>query len=226
MKTLKLSMCLCAAAIVFSGCTAGTTYGTGTTHEEATFKGLSNIFAMKNEEQAKIKYQQRPELVMPPSKDALPQPVDQSTADEDWPVSPEQRIAEIQANAPTPDWRTGDLPTEYLTDTDKPGISNSSRLQRASRTRAKGSGNFIEAIRRDASGQGEGRVARERREQLAYSSGVKRKFLTEPPVEYRTPSANAEAGDLGISNEELTERQKKAKKDAYNIEKGVLTPGE
>lgn len=228
MKRTVFSMGLVASVLVLAGCTGGTTYGTGTSHEEATVKSLGNIFSLKNEQQA-IEYKNRPELVLPANKNILPAPVqeNQLATDQNWPESPEQRIAKVRANAPTGDWRgSEDLPLEYLSDTNKPGIANSARTQRSRRGIGRNSGgaDVLEAIKADARGEGEGNLARERREQLAYSTGVKRKFLTEPPVEYRTPSVNAEAGDLGISDAELTEQQKKAKKEQRNKDWGVLTP--
>ena len=227
MKRTVLSMGLVASALVLSGCTGGTTYGTGTSHEEATMKGLGNIFSLKNEQQA-IEYRNRPELVLPANKNILPAPVQSQelATDQNWPETPEQRIAKVRADAPTPNWKgSEDLPVEYLADTNKAGISNSSRVQRTARKNTRsGADEIIEAFRDDANGVGEGKLAKERREQLAYSTGVKRKFLTEPPVEYRVPSANAEAGDLGIDEAELTERQKQAEKDQRDLDRGVLTP--
>jgi len=231
MKKSVFSLNLAAMALVLAGCTGGTTYGTGTTHEEATMQGMRNIFTLRNE-QVEIDYKPRPELVMPANKNVLPQPVQTQalTTDQNWPVDPEQRIAAVQGQAPTPD-EYGNLPTQYLTDTNKPGISRttglSEELRRETRRGNVNSGGeqFINAIRDDANGVGEGRIARERREQLAYSTGVKRKFLTEPPVEYRTPSATAEAGELGISKEEISERQKREEKYQRDIERGIITPG-
>jgi len=228
MKRTVLSTGLVVSALALAGCTGGTTYGTGTSHEAATAKSLGNIFSLKNEQQA-IQYKNRPELIMPANKNILPAPVqeNQLATDQNWPETPEQRIAKVRADAPTGDWRgSEDLPIEYLSDTNKAGINNSSLTQRSRRGIGRNSGgaDVLEAIRADARGEGEGKLARERREQLAYSTGVKRKFLTEPPVEYRTPSANAEAGDLGISNAELTEQQKQAKKEQRDKDWGVLTP--
>ena len=227
MKRTVFSMGLVATALVLGGCTGGTTYGTGSSHEGATMKGLGNIFSLKNEKQA-IEYRSRPELVLPANKNILPAPVQtrELETDQDWPETPEQRIAKVRADAPTPNWKgSEDLPVEYLGDTNKAGIGNSSRVQRTSRKNTRsGSDEIIKAFRNDANGVGEGKLAKERREQLAYSTGVKRKFLTEPPVEYRVPSANAEAGDLGIDKEVLTARQKQAAKEARELERGVLSP--
>lgn len=231
MKRTVFSMGLVASALVLGGCTGGTTYGTGTSHEAATAKGLSKIFSLKNEQQ-QITYESRPDLVMPANKNILPAP-EQNQAlqtDPNWPVTPEQRIAGVRADAPQPD-EYGNLPVEYLNDTNKTGINKTTKLdanlKRESRRGNVNSGGdeFIQAIKDDANGVGNGNVARERREQLTYSTGVKRKFLTEPPVEYRIPSANAEAGDLGISEEEISARQKREEKLQRDIDKGIITPG-
>ncbi len=217
------------AALTLAGCTGGTTYGTGSSHELDTVKSLGKIFSLRNQKSS-IDYKTRPELVLPANKNALPQPVDSRAlaADQDWPESPELRAAKLSSNAPVADTRNkggADLPIEFLTDTNKQGIGNSARIQRNARKNVNsGADEFIQAIKDDANGVGEGKLARERRDQLAFSTGVKRKFLTEPPVEYRTPSANAEAGDLGVNQEILDERTKKNERERIDSSNGVLTP--
>ncbi|MEM9330133.1 MAG: hypothetical protein AAGA53_02335 [Pseudomonadota bacterium] len=216
-----------ASLIILAGCTSGTTYGTGTSHEEDTVKGIVNMLAVSPKDKPDIDYSARPDLVMPANPQALPSPSENAELqDEDWPVSPEQRIADVRASAPEGNWRgSEDIPLEYQL-SEKDGITNSARVYRQSRAHSRsGSDKLIEAIRDDANGVGEGAEARKRREELAYSTGVKRKFLTEPPVEYRQPSQNAEAGDTGITRKEITEAQKKAKEDQRNIDAGVITPG-
>lgn len=225
----KVVILLGFSAIALAGCTGGTTYGTGSSHEVATVKSLGKIFSLKNES-SKIDYKTRPELVLPANRNALPQPVDNRAlaTDQDWPESPELRSAKLSGSVPTADKRSrggADLPIEFLTDTNKAGIGNSARIQRSARKNTNSGGDeFIQAIKDDANGTGSGKLARERRDQLAFSTGVQRKFLTEPPVEYRTPSVNAEAGDLGISEEVLTARQKRLEKDRVDSTNGVLTP--
>jgi len=189
-----------------------------------------NLFAISPKEKQNIKYDARPELVMPANINALPDPDagTENAGNENWPVSPEQRIAAVRAAAPDEEWRgSEDLPTEYLT-SEKDGIRNSSRIYRSSRANARSGGGeqFIEEFRNDATGTGTSAEVKKRREQLAYSTGgAQRKFLTEPPTEYRTPSENAEAGDLGITKEELTAQQKQAERERIDISNGILTPG-
>ncbi|MEM9278217.1 MAG: hypothetical protein AAGA76_06560 [Pseudomonadota bacterium] len=217
-----------ASLVVLAGCTSSTTYGTGSSHEKDTLKSIVNMLAVAPDEQAEIDYNARPDLVMPANPQALPAPGNQTaSADENWPVSPEQRIAAVREAAPDGDWRgSEDIPLEYQLG-EKDGIDNSARVYRQSRARSRSGGGdqLLQAIVDDANGVGDGVEARKRREELAYSTGVQRKFLTEPPSEYRVPSANAEAGDTGITREQLTAEQKKAREDQRNIDAGVITPG-
>lgn len=215
------SMCILAAC---SG--SGTTYGTGSSHEEATFKGLSNILALSNKETAKIDYNPRPDLVMPANKAALPAPAEEGTsvASEDWPESPEARIQAARAAAPEVDQRSGNLPIEYLM-SEKKGLTVGTRYTRRD-NKDDGSSRILEEIREAGKDGGTNEVIKKRRNELAYSTGVQRKFLTEPPTEYRTPSENAEAGDLGISETKLTEQQKKARKAKFNKDRGYISPVE
>lgn len=230
-----VSAVLMTSTLALVGCSgAGTTYGTGTSHEQATMKSLGNLFSLKNK-QENISYNSRPELVMPANRNLLPQPAQQQAlqADPNWPVSPEQRIAAAQSAAPVASTLArsgGDLPTEFLTDTNKQGISKSritgtgdSVDKRRVNIRS-GGDQFIKDFQDDANGTGKGKLARERRDQISFSTGIKRKFLTEPPVEYRTPSANAEAGDLGISKEVIDERLERAKKDQQAVDRGIIAP--
>lgn len=88
------------AAFALSGCTGGTTYGTGVSHEEKTVKGLYNLLSLKPEEKKNIDYSSRPNLVMPSDQAQLPVPGEAQQTDQNWPVSPEQRIAIARGEAP------------------------------------------------------------------------------------------------------------------------------
>ncbi len=223
MKRTVFSVGLIASVLALAGCTGGTTYGTGTTHEEATMKGLSNIFSLKSQK-TNIDYNHRPELVMPANKNILPPPVSKEAvlSDGQWPETPEERIAKVRSDAPEPDYRTGDLPVEYL-NSEKKGI-NISTDRKSARTNVRAAEEqWLTDIRNDANGISESKKARKLKEEIAFSTGVKRKYLTEPPVEYRAPAATAEAGDLGISDEELEARQKAERAENRGIEKAVVT---
>ncbi len=207
MKRFISTSVLIAATAILAGCVGGTTYGTGTSHEVQTLKSVSKIFSIKPEEQAKIDYSARPDLVMPAETASLPQPleIEQSTSNADWPETPAQRIARIRGEAVQADVRSGNLPLEEQL-RKKDGIRVGTPRDKIN---PDNDGNaFIDVVK---NGDGdESKEVKRRRAQLAYSTGAKRKYLTEPPSEYRTPAATAVAGDLGYSQDELDAIEEKA----------------
>lgn len=225
MSTRRWVIPLVASAAILGGCTSGTTYGTGSSHEEQTVKSMYNLLSIKPPEKANIDYSARPDLVMPANKGALPTPADtaQQVDDQNWPVDPEQRIAAVRAEAPQPDERSGNLPTEYLL-SEKEGIRNSAGLYRASRKSEKDGGQFLKMIQEESkTGSNVSEEVKRRREQLTYSTGASRKFLTEPPTEYRRPAETAEAGAVGLTNEEIAELDKKRRKQEEAEKRGFWT---
>ena len=84
---------LAAAALVaatgLGGCMQTSTYGTGESPEMAIFRELSGGFGTRKKEP--IVYQPRAPLVMPPSSEGLPAPVESAaTANAAWPQDPDQ----------------------------------------------------------------------------------------------------------------------------------------
>lgn len=216
---------VCGFAIL-GGCTSGTTYGTGVSHEEQTIKSMYNMLSIKPPDQPNIEYEARPDLVMPANKQVLPTPGGSDAVASDgqqWPVSPEQRISTARAQAPQPHDRSGALPVEYLT-SEKEGIRNSARLYQVSRANTRDGGQFIKEIQQEAANGGAiSEEVRRRREQLTYSTGVQRRFLTEPPAEYRRPSATAEAGDAGFDDKQIAEQIAEAKRKEKQNDQGMWT---
>jgi len=236
MKKITAIALVLFAGIFVSACSnTGTTYGTGESHELATVQGISNIFSLKTKDQGKIDYAARPDLVMPANKNQLPPPAENAdTNAQNWPVSPEQRQTLLQGAAPKDDDNArsvGDIDTEFaLSDKEAIGIDTSGRKKRAfdgaiDSSRASGATAALREIQLGNSKRKRSE-ALARKEQLTYTSGsAPRRFLTEPPAEYRTPAATAEAGDLGISKEELNEREKRDKQEEEDAERGIFTPG-
>ena len=225
----RISGLVCASVVALSGCTGGTTYGTGKTHEEATLKSMYNILSVKAEQTPTIDYSARPDLVMPASKEVLPAP-DSSIEQADgqaWPVSPEQRIAAVRDAAPGQDIkdqrdRQDPVPSVEYLNSEKEGIRNSSGLYAASRANSKADPNFIGMFVKDQSPDSAGAEVRRRREQLAYSTGPQRKFLTEPPAEYRRPAETADASDLGFDSDFIEERRQQEREQRVKQERGVV----
>ena len=197
-------------ALALCGCVGGTTYGTGVRQEEQTFKDLYNMFTL-NSERKKIDYSPRPDLVVPQEKKLLPQPLaaEQTAHNADWPESPEQRIARVRAEAGEVDARTGDYSLEeQLRKKEGIGIEQ-----------ADDSKKFVPGLTdRDGNPilyKGESLARKEVLQAKAdseYSRGPKRKYLTEPPVEYRLPAESAPAGQEAFTAEELVAREEELKR--------------
>ncbi len=207
------------SALALSGCVGGTTYGTGVTQEEQLIKDLEGMISFGSKKRkAAINHAARPNLVMPPQTAALPVPVDQesSSSNADWPESPEQRLARIRGEAEQADPRSGEISVEELK-RKKIGIGQDSREVGASDMDKDGHA-AISSLR-----DGTHKKAKMLKDEYAYSTGVNRKYLTEPPVEYRTPIATAPAGDLGISEAEKERRAEKAAKVKRQNDTGMWT---
>lgn len=208
MKYPVLVSGLIAATIGLSGCVGGTTYGTGVSQGQETLEGVFNMFSLGAKKKQKIDYSARADLVIPSDKNALREPVsaESSTSNPEWPESPEQKIARVRGDVVEADVRSGEIPLEEMR-RKKQGIKVS-RGKRKSVNRHDGpeGDDTIEVMFSDQS-----RNIKKRKAELAYSTGPKRKFLTEPPETYRTPANTAAAGDLGIDEVKAREELKKEK---------------
>lgn len=206
MKYPVLVSGLIAATIGLSGCVGGTTYGTGVSQGQETFEGVLNIFSLGGKKQKKIDYSARADLVVPSDKNALREPVtvESTTSNPEWPESPEQKIARVRGSVTEADERSGEIPLEEML-RKKEGIKVV-RSKRKNVTRAGGldGDDTMEVMFSDQS-----KKVKKRRAELAYSTGPKRKFLTEPPETYRAPANTAAAGDLGIDEGIVAEEKKK-----------------
>ena len=169
-------MCVVSGLAVLAGCSSysGTTYGTGTSHEEDTMKSIVNMLAIRSEEQEKIDYSARPELIMPANQQALPSPADESVAgaDENWPVTPEERITALRESAPEADERSGEIPLDYQL-SEKAGIKSGREayLEDLAREPRNNEGH-LETLLLDKKGKETTKTVRERRKDLAYSTGA------------------------------------------------------
>lgn len=199
------------SAMALTGCVGGTTYGTGVSQEEQLLQDLEGMISMgsKKKKQTRINYSARPDLIIPSQTTALPAPVDQgvSTSNADWPESPEQRLARIRGDAEQADVRSGEISLEEQR-RNKIGIKvgrgkfNNPDIDRDGHA-------AIDALK-----DGSYKNAAMLRKLNSTSTGgpPSRKYLTEPPVEYRIPASSAPTGDLGISEAEKERRAEKAAK--------------
>lgn len=208
-----------ASALALTGCIGGTTYGTGVTQEAQLLKDLEGMVTFGSKKTKKrIDHSARPNLVMPSKTAALPVPLDQesSSSNVNWPESPEKRNARIRGEAEIADPRSGAISIKELrrkkigTRYDKP-ITNAVDVDKDGHA-------AITSLR-----DGTHKKAKMLKEKYAYSKGPRRKFLTEPPVEYRVPISTAPVGDIGISEAEKEKRAEKAAKIKKQNETGMWT---
>lgn len=184
----------CAAALL-SGCVSSPTYGTGKSANQQLFEDITGVIStdalIGGSRESEIAYKPRPELVRPASLEVLPEPQRElaSTENSAWPESPEQRRARLRAEAT----ENQDNPTYRSPIVIGPGLPTNSGDEGGLSTQEQRA-EFLRR-KRDAN-QG---------------SATTRKYLSEPPVEYRTPNETAAADDLG---EEEWKKQRRGKKAA------------
>ena len=197
-------------ALALSGCMSSPTYGTDKTAGEQLVNDVSGILSLTPPKRERIAYQPRPELVKPAPGEAvqLPEP-QQSVAESNpaWPESPEQKRARLRAEADAnrnkPGWKPEIDPDMARADA---APRKTTPLGASPRYRDSGA-----KVLHDTSP-----TPNQQREmfkqQLAANrqgSPTERKFLSEPPVEYRQPAATAPTDDLG-EDELKKERRLKA----------------
>lgn len=166
------------------------TYGTGTTATEQLFNDISSIAEVRpgGGRQEAIAYTPRPELVRPASMEVLPPPQQSAASAQNpaWPESPEQRRARIRDEATVNqdnfnyrspvavNRRSGPVPRSEQAMDQYGNTYGDANAFRGNRTEVQ--------ARLDERNQG---------------SPSTRRYLSEPPLDYRQPSATAPTGDLG-----------------------------
>lgn len=178
---------------LLAGCSPTATYGTGEAPEMALFREVAGGF-LSNQKKEPIEYQPRAPLVMPPSAEQLPPPAETaSAASPDWPVDPSQRVA--AAPDYENDARAGGSQAEYRRLKPLAGVLPDA---------PKSSTDYDLEHTAHSTAYGTGRQRQEFRQALAESKGygrTERRFLTDPPTEYRQPAATAPAEFENINPE-------------------------
>jgi hypothetical protein len=174
------------STLALSGCMGSPTYGTDKTANEQLIEDLTGVLSLAPKNRPKIEYQPRPELVRPETTAVLPPPQDNvRTASAAWPESPEQRRARLRQEA-TDNQENPTYRSPILHDT-TPGAE---RLLTPQEQRA------------------------EFKRRLALQNAADpttRRYLSEPPLDYRTAAATAPTDQLG---EDEWKKERDAKKAA------------
>lgn len=198
---------LMASGLALAGCVGSPTYGTGTPAGEQLLGDVSNAISLRPAKRDAIDYKPRATLVKPKAgtKEALPAPQDSitQTASGEWPESPEQRRARLRAEATAnennPNYEPGILADDVQTD--PVAVRKAMAESGSSHPPPPDSGQTVarraEVAKRVAESQ--------------QSTPTSRRYLTDPPVAYRTASDTAPQGDLG---EDEYKKERRLKKEA------------
>lgn len=165
-----------AGGLALAGCNS-MTYGTGTSPAMQTVEDLTGIAAGKKADKEAIDYTPRPKIVAPPTIAALPPPVDDNavTTTANWPNDPDLLKAKVKADAEAraaagkPD--DLHLPAGKLVAAPIPGERTPTKEE-------------LDEIRRQMAASKGGMS-------VDANGNPVRKYLIDPPVEYRLPDPNA-----------------------------------
>jgi len=184
------------------GCQGSSTYGTGKTSGEHLLEGIGAITGGRTKK-ARIDYSPRPGLVTPPKNSALPQPLEgDSTYVAGLPESPEQQRVRLRGEAPKAKERSGELPIEFLKRKRDP---NAVRLPAQPYKHDEViDANYNPKYSRK-------RFLKQKAEIAGVSGAAPRRYLTEPPKQYRTPLDTAPVGEIGEDEDVKAKRYKKKK---------------
>jgi hypothetical protein len=196
---LRATVALGAGALVLSGC-LGPTYGTDKPAASQFFEDLGSVASLKKKQKEPIQYNPRPGLVKPTDASSLPAPQENiAEASTEWPESPEERLARIRKEADEGKIQPGLAR--------KAGLSGEPKFaDQATGASPRDRGDTPTELGRKNRAAG----ARSAEKLEAKASPTQRKYLTDPPAEYRTPVETAPYGDLGQTESAKERARKKA----------------
>lgn len=194
----KVLITACAgAALVLTGC-SGTTYGTGVTQESQLVSDVAGLVTLgSRQKKDPIDYSARPGLVKAPSNGQLPPPVESAESRAGYfPQNPEERRQALRREAGNADEtlaRGGQLSPELQAarDESRRRAVLEDRRARNRITQKDDTESYQEIVEKREAYEAQ-KVRRE-----GVSSPTARKYLTQPPVEYRQPSETAPVGVVG-----------------------------
>jgi len=189
------------SGLLAAGCMGSPTYGTAKSANAQLTSDLTSMFSMRTQRGSAPDYRPRPELVKPATMTELPPPQESvTTANPAWPESPEQKRARILAEIDGQDGSGAE-----------PLVINDMAVAKSGR----GSFETPSAKQdREASPMSnrEAKAQRERFNKRVAETSISptsRKYLSEPPLEYRVPASTAAVGDVGEDEAKKARRLKR-----------------
>lgn len=212
-RRVLVSTSAIASMLFAAGCMSSPTYGTDKTAGEQLLSDVSNITKLTPDRKERIAYNPRPDLVKPDNARtaALPAP-QQSVAsadNPDWVESPEERrrrIREENDEARDPGALRKAEPMIRNDEIDAPMATSSAYEKPPMTSQRYRPGTDLVGARTEAARRAE---IQRRIKENNQGSPTTRKYLSEPPLDYRQPAADAAVGDVG-EDEWKKERRLKA----------------
>jgi hypothetical protein len=196
-KAVLVPSVLVGAALMLGACSSMTTYGTGTTAAAQTFQDVTGIVSLggKKKGEKQIDYEPRPPIVEPPET-TLPPPGSDSSAEvaANWPVDPDEErkrmdavIKEKQAAGESLKFT---VPEEESVSSNpnarSPGEDWKMSPEKILRQKMRGTGPNAEDQKKLFADAKHGKVG-----SFDENGNPVRRYLTEPPAEYREPDAES-----------------------------------
>ncbi len=190
------------ALAALTGCgLQGPTYGTGKAANVQLLEDVASIVDLAPDKGEPIAYQPRPELVVPPAGAegaALPPPQQSATESAGWVESPEERRKRYRDYATANRDEPGFQPVVATPDDYSAQSADVRRTQEIIRSR----GGIP-----PAEATAEQRAEYQRRKRLStVGDADQRRYLSEPPTDYRVPASTAPTDDLGEDEKEKAAR--------------------
>jgi hypothetical protein len=152
------------------------TYGTGTSPGVQTLKDVAGITSLSGDKKEPINYEPRPEVVSPPAITSLPPPSDGEAAlASDWPVDPDEQYKKFKADVAALEAEGKHLNVRLPAGATKPPEDPYADLSDAERA----------ALVKKLAAEAKSVVA------VDENGNPIRRYLSEPPVEYRAGDPNA-----------------------------------
>lgn len=206
-RLVAASGVLSVSAALLSGCLGAPTYGTGKAADQQLLEDVTGVLSIGPKNKERIEYKPRAGLVMPASTEVLPPPQQEVAASGNpaWPESPEQRLARIRAEA-----------TENQ---DNP-LYRSSVVRDIGVNARKDDGTIDPAMTK-----AQREEVMKRRAEATQLNPTSRRYLSEPPVDYRRPADSAPVGELGVDEvKKQREAKRAAQKGGGGFDLGRLWP--
>ena len=175
------------AGLALAGCTTGNTYGTGKSPAMQTLEDLAGIAALSSAKREPIDYTPRPKIVAPPTVAELPAPGAGNTAllASNWPNDPDQVRAQIRADTAAREASGAPAPALRIpgAGVPKPGEINKMLLNIDP---------SVEATPTPEEQAGAKKLFADARGVAVDENGNPiRRYLSDPPSEYRLPDPTA-----------------------------------